>query len=282
MSFKIVSDSSANLHSINSDIPFASVPLKIIAGTKEFVDDTSLNLGEMLHHLANHNGKSGSSCPSVSDWMDAFGDADNVICFTITSNLSGAYNSANQAKMAYEEANPGKKVFVVDSLSTGPEMKLLIEKAVELIKKGLDFEGIRNAINKYKEKTALIFSLESLRNLANNGRVSPLTAKVAGVLGIRVVGKASDVGTLEPMDKCRGAKKAVEKLLSRMQEMGFRGGKVRIDQCENTTDAKNLKDIILAKHPNADVIIDKVHGLCSFYAEKGGLLVGFEKMGASI
>lgn len=277
MRFKIVSDSSANLHNINSDIPFASVPLKIIAGAKEFIDDAALNIREMIDHLASYTGKSGTACPSISDWIDAFGEAENVLCFTITSNLSGAYNSAYQAKKAYEEDHPGRKVYVCDSLSTGPEMKLLIEKAIDLIKKGMDFEAIRNAIIKYKEKTALLFSLESLRNLANNGRVSPITAKVAGVLGIRLVGRASDVGTLEPMDKCRGAKRAIEKLIVRMHDMGFQGGKVRIDQCENTTDAKTLKDLILSKYPNADVIIDKVHGLCSFYAEKGGLLVGFEK-----
>ena len=180
MRFKIVSDSSANFHNIKSDVPFASVPMKLIAGAKEFVDDTALNIREMIDHLASYNGKSGSSCPSISDWMDAFGDAENVICFTITSNLSGAYNSAYQAKKAYEEANPGRKVYVCDSLSTGPEMKLLIEKAVELIKKGLDFEGIRSAIAKYKEHTGLLFSLESLRNLANNGRVSPLLRRLQG------------------------------------------------------------------------------------------------------
>jgi len=280
MLFKIVSDSSANLHNISSDVPFESVPMKIIAGEKEFVDDTDLNLGEMLNHLENHKGKSGSSCPSISDWTTAFGDAENVLCFTITSNLSGAYNSAYQAKKFYEEAHPERKVYVCDTLSTGPEMKLLIEKAVELIKKGIDFEGIRNAIIKYKEKTALLFSLESLKNLANNGRVSPLVAKVAGVLGIRVVGKASDEGTLEPMDKCRGAKKAIERIVFRMQEMGFKGGKVRIDECENPTDAKTLKELILSKHPAADVIIERVHGLCGFYAEKGGMIIGFEKLGA--
>ena len=83
MRFKIVSDSSANLHNIKSDIPFASVPMKLIAGAKEFVDDTALNIREMIDHLASYNGKSGSACPSISDWMDAFGDAENVLCFTI-------------------------------------------------------------------------------------------------------------------------------------------------------------------------------------------------------
>lgn len=279
MCFKIVSDSSANLHGIKSDIAFASVPMKLNAGAKEFVDDADLNIHELLDYLSSYNGKSGSSCPSVSDWIDAFDNAKYVICFTITSSLSGAYNSAYQAKKSYEEAHPERKVYVCDTLSTGPEIKLLVEKTIELIKKGLSFDCISNTIAKYKEHTGLIFSLESLRNLANNGRVSPLVAKFAGVLGIRVVGKASNEGTLEPMDKCRGAKKAISKIMANMHDMGFKGGKVRIDQCENVTDARSLKELILSHYPNADVIIDKVHGLCSYYAEKGGLIVGFEKQG---
>lgn len=280
MCFKIVSDSSSNLHDIKSDIEFASVPMKLIAGSREFVDDRNLDTHELINCLEGYNGKTGSSCPSVSDWLEAFGDAEKVICFTITSNLSGAYNSAYQAKKAYEEAHPDRKVHVCDTLSTGPEMKLLIEKAVEFIKKGLDFDGVKKMIARYREHTGLIFSLESLKNLANNGRVSPLVARLAGVLGIRIVGKASDEGTLEPMEKCRGAKKTVSKILSHMNDLGFSGGKVRIDQCENVTDAKSLKEMILKKYPNADVIIDKVHGLCSFYAERGGMIIGFEKIDA--
>ena len=227
MSFIIVTDSASDLLSFESSVKFASVPLTINAGEKEFVDENGLDIKEMVEYLSGYKGKSGTACPGVAAWIDAFDGADEVICFTITSGLSGSYNSAMTAKDEYESENPNKKVYIVDSLSTGPEMKLLIEKAIELREAGETFGNICEKLEQYKRTTALLFSLESLNNLANNGRVSPVVAKFAGILGMRIVGKASDKGQLETLDKCRGAKKTVAKLFSRLKEMGYKGGKIK-------------------------------------------------------
>ena len=119
--------------------------------------------------------------------------------------------------------------------------------------------------------------LESLKNFAANGRVSPAVAKIAGVLGIRVVGKASDQGTLEPTDKCRGQSKALSALLSNLKQAGLARGKVRIAHCENESAAKSFITMLKEAFPLADIQMHICRGLCSYYAEKGGLLVGFEK-----
>ena len=120
--------------------------------------------------------------------------------------------------------------------------------------------------------------LESMKNLANNGRVHAVVAKAVGLLGIRIVGQASAVGDLQPLDKCRGQEKAITAIAKRMKDMGLRCGKVRIAHCFNEHAAERLKEMILAEAGAADVEIYACQGLCSFYAEKGGLLVGFEKM----
>ena len=276
---KIVADSSADTL-ILKDIPFASAPLKIITDKKEYVDNAFLDTEEMVNDLLKYNGKSSSACPGIGDWENAFKDSKNVYCVTITSGLSGSYNSAMVAKRDYEHNNPGRKVCVIDSLSAGPELRLIIEKLSEFIKAGKAFEIISKEIEEYKKNTGLLFMLESMKNLANNGRVNPLVAKAVGLLGIRVVGKASDKGTLEQLDKCRGENKALQSIVSHMKKAGHNGGKVRISHCFNEVAAKNLKDMIVAEF-NSAVEIYKTRGLCSFYAEKGGLLVGFEKAGAN-
>jgi fatty acid-binding protein DegV len=100
---------------------------------------------------------------------------------------------------------------------------------------------------------------------------------MAGALGIRLVGKASDHGTLEPMHKCRGEKKALETIFDEMMnKMGYKGGKVRIGHSLNENAANTLKSMILKQYPNADISIIDHAGLCCFYAEKGGVLMGFE------
>lgn len=274
---KIVVDSSANLLKLDQ-IPFACAPLKIITAEWEFVDDETLNVAQMVCFFETYKGKSQTSCPNPGDWLDAFDDADEVFCVTITSGLSGSYNAALAAKQMYESENPDKRVCVIDSLSAGPELKLIVEKLQELIAQDLSYEIICEKIQAYTRKTGLLFVLESMKNLAANGRVSPTVAKIAGLLGIRLVGKASDAGTLEPMDKCRGESKALEKIVSRLQSLGLQEGKVRIAHCQNPAAAEKLEKLILEQLPKAQTEISQCTGLCSYYAEKGGMLIGFEKM----
>ncbi len=274
---KIVADSSADIHCYEG-LPFASAPLKIVTAEREWVDDKNLNVEEMVETLLHYSGKSGSSCPSPADWTEAFEDYDEVFCVTITSNLSGSYNSACIAAEEYMGSYSGRRVHVFDSLSTGPEMHLVIDKIAELAKTGLSFDEICTGVNAYMQETGLLFVLESMQNLANNGRCSRLVAKAAGILNIRPLGKASDVGTLEMLEKPRGEKKAVAATYKTMVELGYKGGKVYIAHCMNPSAAEKLRDSILAGFPKASVEIYRCGGLCSFYAEKGGMLIGFEKI----
>lgn len=276
-SFKIVADSSADLINFKTNIPFKSVELKIIAGDREFSDNKALDIKEMVGYLQNFKGKSSTACPSVQNYLDAFSGSKNIICVTLTGTLSGSYNSACIAKDEYTKMHPDCNIHVINSLSAGPELKLIVEKALELNSKGYDFDKICSELDLYLDKTGLAFSLECLNNLARNGRVNPVVAKAAGLLGIRIVGKASEIGDLKPLDKPQGEKRAYLKLFDRMLSEGYRGGKVRIDHCYNENGAKTLKQYIIKQFPKADVKIDITYGLCSFYAENGGILVGFEK-----
>ena len=273
---KIVTDSSANILTL-SDINFAVAPLKVITNETEFVDHNNLDVDAMVKWFDAYKGKSKTSCPNPTDWLEAFGDADEIYCVTITSGLSGSYNSACIAKQMYEAENDGKKVHVVDSLSAGPELVLIIERLVRYINQELSFEEISQKIEAYKQTTGLTFMLESLKNFAANGRVSPAVAKITGVLGIRIVGKASIYGTLEPTNKCRGEAKSLATIVSNLKKYGLSKGKVRIAHCQNESTAKKLRELILAVFPEVDIQIHPCRGLCSYYAEKGGLLVGFEK-----
>ncbi len=275
MKMRIVVDSSANLFT-TEDKSVVAVPMRIRTDVKEYVDDENLDIKLMTEELAVYQGRSGSACPGVGDWMEAFGDADRVFCITITSNLSGSYNSAMVAKEAYEAEHPDRKVCVIDTLSTGGEMKLIKEKIQELQTAGKDYEEICETITEYQKSTGLLFMLKSLTNLANNGRVSVAVAKIAGVLGIHVMGIASSEGTLEQKAKCRGEKKALIAMWNQMKEMGYHGGKVRIDHCFNLPAAEQLAAMVRAEYADADVVIDINGGLCSFYAEAGGLIVGIE------
>ncbi len=272
MSIKIVCDSSSNVFTVPG-LRYAAVPMKIIAA-REYVDTPELDVAGMVEDLKHFKSKSGSSCPNVQDWLDAFGDAETVFGITITKYLSGSYNSAMQAAETYMEEHPGRQVFIFDSLSAGPELMLLAEKINELA--GADFETIRDTVLDYKNHNHTLFCLESMMNLARNGRVNPIVAKVAGTLGIRVIGTARG-GQIAAIHKPRGSKKALQLMVQEICDRGFAdGNKLRISHCFAAENARALADAVREKFPAARITIEPTSALCSFYAESGGLIAGFE------
>ncbi len=277
---KIIVDSSANLLALG-DVPFAVAPLKILTDEREFIDDAALDLPAMLTYMEHYKGRSRTSCPNTADWLAAFsseeGDAPDIICVTITSALSGSYNAALGAARIYEQEHPGRRAFVLDTLSAGPEVTLAVEKLRELILAEKSYEDICTEMQAYVRLTELGFMLKSLRNFANNGRVSPSVARIAGMLGLCVVGRASDEGTLEPTDKCRGEARSLARLVEHMESAGLSEGRVSIAHCQNEAGALALRDALRERFPRADITLLPCLGLCSFYVESGGILVGFEK-----
>ena len=277
MKVKIIGDSASNLFHLDG-VEYECAPLTIHAGDKEYVDTDKLDVSGMVNDLRTYKGKSSTSCPSVGDYLSAFEGYDEIYVVTIISTLSGSYNAAVTAAAQYMEENPGKKVFVVDSYTAGGEQKLHLEKLRDLVLEGKDFETICKEITEYKDNgTSLVFSLESMINLANNGRVPMVVAKIASMVGLRMVGIVSEEGQIHPTDKARGPVKALSTIYAKMKEEGYAGGRLRIDHCFNEETAQKLKEMALAEYPESDVKIAPTGALCSYYAEKGGLMIGFDR-----
>ena len=275
MSIKIVSDSSSNVFSLPG-ANYTTVPMKVIAGDREFVDTPELNVQEMVEFLRSFKDKSGSSCPNVQEWLDAFEGDEDIFVLTISKNLSGSYSSACQAAEEFMENHPGRKVYVFNTLTAGPQQIMLAEKLAELIAQGLDFETVKAQAQEYHDHTHILFCLESMMNLARNGRISPAAAKIAGVLGIRAAGDVKG-GQITPVVKPRGEKKAIAALVELLLERGLDNGKqVRIAHCYGEKQANALKAAVLEKLPGVRFTIEPTTALCSFYAEAGGLMIGFE------
>ena len=275
MKRKIVTDSSCDIWELNG-VDFAVAPMTISTDNKHYVDNQELDVRLMSEDLAKYKGVSHTACPSVGSWLDCYEGSDEVLVVTLTGAMSGTYNSAMTAKGIYEEENENVKIHVFDSLSTGPEMRLLIEKLKEMIEEDLTFEEIVEKGQDYLNHTRLFFALKSLHNFAMNGRVSKAVASAIGVLNISIFATASEEGTIQQISKCRGEKKVVKSMIEHLENAGYHGGKVRISHADNLKLAHNVRDKILELYPHADIIVYPMGGLCTYYAEIGGLLVGCE------
>lgn len=272
---RIIADSSCDLPQA-PEKDFYIAPLTIQTENKQYVDDATLDVDAMLTDLAAYSGRTTTACPSIGAWLSCMEGADEILVITITSHLSGAYNAAVAAKELYLQNNPDAKISVIDSLSTGPEMHLLIEKIRQAEESGLSFEEIDCQVRSYMEKTRLFFSLQSLHNLAANGRVNKIVAAAVGVLGIRIVATASAQGEIEPISKSRGDKRAIAEMVQQLRQAGFNGGKVRISHVQDHALAMQYAEAIRHTFPGSDILLRPSTALCSFYAEKSGILIGIE------
>lgn len=276
MTIKIVTDSGANMTAGNlGGCQLKVAALSLIQGDKTWLDDASFDQAE-FNKRAKDGIAASSACPNISAWLDAYAGGSEIYVVTISSVLSGSYNSAVQAAKIYQEEYPDALIHVFDSKSAGPAQLLAAEKIAELKEKGMQFPDLVEAVSDYLENhVRLFFALKSMTNLTNNGRVSPAVAKIAGLLKIWVYGWAEE-GEIKPLGKARGEKKTLAALLRTLEEKGYRGGRVKIDHADNFDSAAELHDLIRKKRSEAKVDLGTCHALCSFYAEAGGLMIGVE------
>ncbi|MBJ8349235.1 DegV family protein [Streptococcus zalophi] len=279
MTWKIVTDSGSdfrNLPNLAPDTSFELVPLSLTIGDRVFVDSKDLDVEEMMTTMYSENSAALSACPSPEAFKNSYKDSNNVIVVTITGALSGSNNSAQVAKKMLLEENPNINIHVFDSLSAGGEMDLFLLEANRLIKQGLTFEEVIAQLEIYLTKTRLLFILSKVDNLVKNGRLNKLIGTVVGLLNIRMVGRASEEGKLELLHKPRGQKKAVVATFEEMLKSGYNGGRVMIAHSNNLKICQQLEEKIKNKFPQADFKTLPASGLCSFYAEEGGILLGYE------
>ena len=279
MTWKIVADSGCDYREITdlaNQTKFESVPLTIQIDHEIFVDNAHLDIDGMMEKMYATSSASKSACPSPDDYLRSFEGAENIFVVTITGTLSGSHNSAQLAKKLFLEENPTANIHVIDSLSAGGEVDLIVKKLNDLIKEGLSFEQVVEAITHYQANTKLLFVLAKVDNLVKNGRLSKLIGAVVGRLNIRMVGEAGDTGTLELLQKARGAKKALTAAVDEVLKAGYKGGRIIIAHRNNEKFCQQFSEAIKEKFPTADISFLPTSGLCSFYAEEGGLLMGYE------
>ena len=275
----IVADSSCELRQYAPTAPdteFATVPLKIRVGEREFVDNAQLDTKLMMQAMHSYNGASSTACPSPEEWAEKFMLADNVLAVTISSNLSGSYNSAMVARQMVLENHPEKKIYVLDSLSAGGELILDIWALDKMIAEGRTVEEIADAGATLALENQVLFSLACFDNLVKNGRMNKLVGFVAGKLNMRAVGRGSDDGILDVLHKCRGETRMLGLMVEEMEKHGYNGLRpVVISHCNNERAAQLLRKGIRTKWPGAQVHIYPCGGLCSFYAEDQGIIMGY-------
>lgn len=279
--WKLVSDSGCSLLVPDGlagiDIDYAEVPFTISVDNTDYIDEPGIDIEKMLEHIANCRSGGRTSCPSPHAWLEAWGDAENVIAFTLSAALSGSYNSAIAARHMALEKNPGRNIAVINTCGAGVFPEQLANIIYEGIEDGDSFDAIVSAADKAVREIQVMFALGSLDNLIKAGRLNKLVGYAAHRFNISAIGVASPGGRIELRHKFRGMKKIYGKLIDTLRETGFAGGEFVISHCMNEDGAEKLGHLIKAEWLDADVSIVPASGLCSYYMGKGGMIITYRE-----
>ena len=279
MSYKIILDSCGELtDDMKSAGNYTNVPLSLQIGDRNIIDDESFDQAEFLSLVAATTACPKSACPSPEQYMRAYDcSCERVYVITLSSQLSGSYNSANLAKKLYAETNPFTKVEVIDSKSASAGETLIGIKIAECEAKDMEFEDIVSEANKYRDSLSTMFVLEDLSFLERNGRLTGMKKHAANLLHIVPIMGATDQGTIYQMDQARGIKKAMSKLVDKIIEdcKKCNPEKLIIAHCNCPERAEDLKARILEKVSGLTIFINDTRGVASLYAGNKGIIVAF-------
>ncbi len=278
MIWHLVSDTACDLFTLEGGegkMDFTTIPFSIRIGGKEYIDDENMPVDEMLEANESHAEMAQTACPSPETWREKFSAPGPVIAFTISSALSGSYNSACTGRNMVLEEEPDKQIAVIDSKATGPEEAMLIWRARDLILEGKSFEEIEKELNAAAESIHTSFALASYHNLIKAGRVSRLIGFIAGHLGFWGIGIGDEQGEIAIRGKARGSKSMVRFLVEEISKVGIAGKQILISHCQNLKDALALKEALEKAFSQIEVLVQPTRGLDSFYAERSGLIVGY-------
>ena len=278
MIWHLVSDTACDLYTLDGGegiFDFTTIPFSIRIGGREFIDDENMPIDEMLTANENQSEMAQTACPSPEDWCRACSAPGPAVAFTISSALSGSYNSACTARNMIREQDPDKQIAVIDSKATGPEEAMLVWRARDLILAGKPFEEVEKDLQRTADRIHTSFALASYHNLIKAGRVSRLIGFIAGHLGFWGIGTGDEKGEIAIRGKARGTKSMIRFLTEEIGKIGLAGRQILISHCRNEKDANALKASLEAAHPGVEVLIQAARGLDSFYAERNGLIVGY-------
>jgi DegV family protein with EDD domain len=244
---------------------------------REYIDDENLDIQEYLNDMGKCQSAPQTSCPSVSDFLEKFHENDNIFVVTLSSKISGTYNSAMLAKNMIIENFKEKYIHIFDSLSASVGETLVSLRINDYIKANLGMVEIVERVSGYISEMKTFFLLENIDNLARSGRISPIIAKMGTLLNIKPIMGSDGKGNIRLMEKVRGYKKAFQRLLETIGEQGSRLDEkiLGIAHCNCINRALEFKEQVLKKYNFKDIIIVEMRGLTATYANNGGIVIAF-------
>lgn len=279
MDYKIIVDSCGELtYKMKESGIFVSAPLSMQVDGDVIMDDETFDQADFLRRVAASPECPKSSCPSPEKYMDLYsGKEQRVYVVTLSSELSGSFNSAQLAAKLWKEEHgeDGKQIHVFNSRSASVGETLIACKVRECEEKGMAFEEIVSETEAYIEGQHTYFVLENLDTLRKNGRLTGIKSFVASALNIKPVMGSTPQGTICQLGQARGIKRALVKMAEQIVRDGRETKEkvLAIAHCNCPERAREVERMLLDKIRVKDSFIVDTAGISTMYANDGGIIV---------
>jgi DegV family protein with EDD domain len=228
---RIVVDSTADIPlEIRQRLGIEMVPLKVHFGSETYLDSVTINSEQFLQMLAEAKEMPTTSQPSPVDFLEKYKKlleepSTAIISIHLSSAFSGTYQSAVLAKsLLGTEAD----IHIVDSKTASIGIGLLAMAAAEAAQAGKDTEECLQLIASVKAQSRLYFLVDTLEYLHRNGRIGKASAVFGSLLNIKPILSIDDEGTIYPVDKVRGSRKAMNRIVELLQN-DFAGKELNVN-----------------------------------------------------
>ncbi len=279
MKYKIIGDSSCDISdAMRQEMSIELVPLTLEVDGVRYVDDDTLDVAYYMQKANASSTVPKSSCPSPDDYMQAMaGEEDGVFVITLSSELSGSYGSAMLAKTMVQEKKPEKKIHIINSRSACSGEALLALKLYECTQSNMEFEDIVEEIEAFRDAMQTVFVLERIDHLQKAGRMSKMKATIANMLHIKLILRATDKGEIDLVSQARGTKKAIDKMIKSIGEIGTvtKDKVVVIAHCQAQERGEQVREKVQELYEFKEVILVAMRGLSSNYANIGGIVIAY-------
>lgn len=277
MKYKIIMDSCGEMTKEMKNCEcFESASLTMEVGGVHIIDDETFDQADFLKRVAECPDSPKSSCPSPEEYMESYRcDAQHIYAVTLSSELSGSYNSAELGRKLYEEEYGEKEIYVFNSRSASVGETLIGLKIQECEESGMSFQEVIDTVEEYISSQHTYFVLETLDTLRKNGRLSGVKALVANALNIKPVMGSKPEGTICQLGQARGVKKALAKLVEyALADAEHTEDKILgIAHCNCPERAKEVQRLLMDKVPFKSSVIVDTAGISTMYANDGGIIV---------
>lgn len=273
----IIVDSCCDMpDSMKAAMNVTTVPLTMMLGHREFVDDETLNLPEFMKAMKTCTEKIGSASPSPYLYQEAVQGTRSDYVITLSSQLSGSYcNAVLGNKQAQEET--GHSAYIFNSKSASAGETLIAIKLYELLGEGLPTAQIIQAVHSFIDSMKTYFVLENYDNLQKNGRLGRIAGNLIQILGVKLIMGSDGEGNIALFEKVRGVKRMVGQLLALIEKSGKKteNESLVLAHTNNPELAEHLSSEIKARFTFKNIYIVPTGGLSALYTDDKGIVIAF-------